>query len=172
MNYSAIKQASNRESASVDSVELDELDLRILKQLQSDSAQSNQALAERVFASPPTCLRRVRRLYDMGVIEKQVALLNPALLGHHLTAIVEVSLKNQDAEAFSAFEALVQKETAVLQCYRVSGGADFVMVLQVQDMATYHALVGRFLTSKNNVRNIRTFFSMHRSKFETKVLPE
>src|SRR5690606_26930641 len=101
-------------------IDLDELDLRILEQLQNDASISNQELASRVHASPPTCLRRVRRLSEQGVILRQVALLNPERLGPSLTAIVEITLDRQGEEQLRDFERLVMPEKAVLQCYRVS----------------------------------------------------
>lgn len=149
--------------------ELDELDRRILDQLQDDCSLTNQELAARVHASPPTCLRRVRRLVDAGVIERQVAILDPGKLGSTLTAIVEITLDMQAAERLDEFERHLLDEPAVLQCYRVSPGPDFVVVAQVRDMPAYHALAHRVFTSQANVRNVRTFFSMHRAKFETRI---
>ena len=146
---------------------LDDLDRRILDQLQQDASLTNHALAERVHASPPTCLRRVKRLNTLGVIAKQVAILNPEKLGSALTAIVEVTLDAQSSEQLPLFEAAMQNEGAVKQCYRVSTGPDFVLIIQVKDMPAYHALVHRSLTAQANVRNVRTFFSVYRSKFET-----
>ncbi|MGB3289360.1 MAG: Lrp/AsnC family transcriptional regulator [Burkholderiaceae bacterium] len=148
---------------------LDELDLRILGQLQADSSLTNQDLAQRVHASAPTCLRRVRRLVDEGIIEKQVAIVNPAKVGSTLTAIIEITLDTQTAEQLTAFEALMADEPAVLQCYRVSPGPDFIIVAQVADMPAYHAMAHRTFTSQANVRNVRSFFSIHRSKFETRI---
>ncbi|OZI66362.1 Lrp/AsnC family transcriptional regulator [Bordetella genomosp. 11] len=148
---------------------LDELDRRILEQLQADASLTNQELAERVHASPPTCLRRVRRLTETGVIQKQVAILDPARLGSTLTALVEVTLDVQAAERLDEFEARMRDEPAVLQCYRVSPGPDFLLVAQVKDMPAYHALVHRAFTAQANVRNVRTFFSVHRAKFETRL---
>lgn len=148
---------------------LDDLDRRILNQLQHDASLTNQALAERVHASPPTCLRRVRRLTALGVIAKQVAILDPSKLGSTLTAIIEVTLDIQSAEHLQTFEETVLSEPAILQCYRVSTGPDFVLIAQVRDMPTYHALVQRALTAAANVRNVRTFFSVHRSKFDTRL---
>jgi Lrp/AsnC family leucine-responsive transcriptional regulator len=149
--------------------QLDELDRRILAQLQDDASLNNQELAERVHASPPTCLRRVRRLNELGIIQKQVAILDPAKLGSTLTALVEVTLDVQAAERMDEFEARVRDEPAVLQCYRVSPGPDFLLVAQVKDMPAYHALVHRAFTAQANVRNVRTFFSVHRAKFETRL---
>lgn len=148
---------------------LDDLDRRILNQLQHNANLTNQALAERVHASPPTCLRRVRRLTELGVIAKQVAILDPSKLGSTLTAIIEVTLDHQSAENLQAFEEVVLREVAILQCYRVSTGPDFVLIAQVVDMPAYHALVHRALTAAANVRNVRTFFSVHRSKFDTRL---
>jgi len=148
---------------------LDDLDRRILEQLQEDSALTNQDLAARVHASPPTCLRRVRRLVDEGVIDRQVAILAAEKLGSTLTAIVEITLDVQAAESLDAFEQSMLAEPAVLQCYRVSPGPDFVVIAQVKDMPAYHALVHRAFTAQANVRNVRTFFSVHRAKFETRI---
>ena len=148
---------------------LDELDLRILEQLQQDASITNQELAELVHASPPTCLRRVRRLTESGIIQKQVAIIDPAKVGNTLTAILEITLDVQSAESLQQFEHTIALEAAVLQCYRVSSGPDFILVTQVRDMPAYHALVHRALTAQANVRNVRSFFSIHRSKFNPRV---
>lgn len=155
------------DSASVEL--LDAVDRRLLNLLQEDCSLTNQALAQRVHISPPTCLRRVRRLHESGFIERQVAILAADRLGAHLTAIVEISLEHQGAERQAAFEALALDEPAVQQCYRVSPGPDFVLIVAVPDMPAYHALVHRTFTAQANVRNIRTFFSIKRGKFVPKV---
>ena len=148
---------------------LDELDRRILNAMQEDASRTNNELAALVHASPPTCLRRVKRLADAGVIARQVALVAPEKVGAGLTAIVEITLDRQAAECMQEFEALVAGESAVLQCYRVSPGPDFVLIVQVADMPAYHALAHRLFASHANVRNVRSFFSIHRSKFETRI---
>jgi len=150
-------------------VELDDLDRRILNALQDDAAQTNHQLAERVHASPPTCLRRVRRLLEAGVIVRQVALLAPEKLGPTLSAIVEITLDQQGDEMQQEFEQLVAAEAAVQQCYRVSPGPDFVLLVQVADMPAYHALAHRLFAAHKNVRNVRSYFSIHRSKFDTRI---
>lgn len=153
----------------MEEIKLDTTDLLVLQQLQRDASLSNQALAERVHTSPPTCLRRVKRLQEAGLIERQVAILNPervaAALGHGLSAIVEITLDRQDAAALDAFEARVAPDTAVQQCYRVSPGPDFVLVVHTTDMPAYHALAMRLFTVDANVRNVKAFFSVKRSKF-------
>ena len=148
---------------------LDATDLRLLDLLQRDASLSNQALAEAAHTSPATCLRRVKALTDSGVVAKRVAILSPQHLGAGLTALVEVTLDRQGAEHLAAFEARAVIERAVQQCYRVSPGPDLMLVLQVADMAAYHALVQQLFTQDANVRNVKAFFSVHRAKFETAV---
>ena len=152
---------------------LDATDLRLLDELQRDCAQSNQTLAERVGVSPPTGLRRVKRLHELGLIERQVAILSPdrlaPLLGYGLTAIVEITLDRQDAEHLDAFESRVSADSAAQQCYRVSPGPDFVLIVGAADMPGYLALAQRLFTFDANVRNVKAFFSVKRSKFEPKV---
>lgn len=149
---------------------LDALDLRLLAELQADASRSNQDLALALKVSPATCLRRVRRLTEEGLIERTVALLAPdklaQALGHGLTAVVEVLLDTQAAERLEAFEARVCADASVQQCYRTSGGPDFVLVMQVSDMPAYHAAVQRLFTTDANVRNLKTYFSVKRAKFQ------
>jgi Lrp/AsnC family leucine-responsive transcriptional regulator len=158
----------------MDYLKLDAIDIQLLNALQDNASQTNQALAERVKLSAPTCLRRVKRLRDSGLIEREIAVLNAdklaATLGHGLTALVEITLDHQGAEQQEAFESKAVKEDAVQQCYRVSPGPDFVLVVHARDMPGYLALAQRLFTSDANVRNVKAFFSVKRSKFEPNVL--
>ena len=158
----------------MEQIHIDGTDIKLLVALQTDASLSNQALAEQAHISPPTCLRRVKRLRDAGVLEREVALLNPDKLaritGHGLTAIVELTLDRQGDEHLSAFEQRVNGDAAVQQSYRVSPGPDFVLVVHVADMPAYLALSQRLFTGDANVRNVKAFFSIKRSKFEPKVL--
>ena len=150
-------------------VELDAIDRRLLHLLQADASRTNQALALAAGVSSATALRRVRRMVETGVIERQVALLAPRLADAGLSAIAEVSLDRQGAELLDAFEARAVVEPSVQQCYRVSPGPDFVLVCHVADMAAWSALVQRLFTQDANVRNVKTFFSVKRAKFEPRV---
>jgi DNA-binding Lrp family transcriptional regulator len=154
-------------------VELDAIDLTLLDQLQTDSSLNNQELAARVHLSPPTCLRRVKRLRDAGLIASEIAILDPELLartlGHGLEAIVEVSLDRQGSDEQDAFERRVAADDAVQQCYRVSPGPDFVLMVWARDMPDYLALAQRLFTSDANVRNVKAFFSVKRAKFRPRI---
>lgn len=154
-------------------IDLDATDFALLTQLQDDSSLSNQDLAAVVHISPATCLRRVKRLRDAGLIEREVALLNPhrvaATVGVGLEAVVEVSLDRQGNEEQEAFEQRVSADDAVQQCYRVSPGPDFVLIVYARDMPDYLALAQRLFTSDANVRNVKAFFSVKRAKFRPRI---
>ncbi|MFM2119555.1 MAG: hypothetical protein RL722_1023 [Pseudomonadota bacterium] len=156
--------------AGVTGLTLDAVDLRLLAELQRDAGRSNQDLAEAVHISPATSLRRIRRLAEAGVIEKTVAILSPAALGHGLTAIVEITLDQQAAEKLAHFEARAVADPGVQQCYRTQGGPDFVLICQVADMPAYQALAQRLFNADTNVRNVRCFFSVKRGKVGLEVV--
>jgi Lrp/AsnC family transcriptional regulator, leucine-responsive regulatory protein len=160
-------------SISEETVPVDAVDLALLEQLQTDAWLSNQDLAAKVHVSPPTCLRRVKRLRDAGLIERQVTILGTdklaPVLGHGLQAVVEITLERQGDEEQQAFEQRVITDDAVQQCYRVSPGPDFILVVHTWDMPGYLALAQRLFTSDANVRNVKAFFSVRRAKFQPKV---
>ena len=155
------------------SIELDAIDFQILRQLQSDASLSNQAMALALHLTPPTCLRRVKRLHQLGLVEKQVAILNSEKLsqftGHGLQVIVEVSLDRQDSASLLQFEQKAVAEAGVQQCWRVSPGPDFILIIATTDMPAYLGLSQKLFTQDANVRNVKAFFSIKRAKFTTAI---
>ena len=151
----------------------DDTDLQLLAQLQVDASLTNAALAAKLGLSPATALRRVKRLQDAGVIDRQVAILNTdavaLMVGAGLHAIVEVSLDLQGAEHLEAFEAHVCAHPGVQQCWRTSPGPDFCLVVQAADMPAYLAMAQTLFTAHANVRNVKAFFSVKRAKFSTQL---
>ena len=162
------QKTMNNETKNQDPM-LDLVDLQLLDQLQRDAGLSNLQLAALLHISPPTCLRRVRRLQHMGLMERQVVIVRPEVLapmvGHGLQALAEVTLERQHAEAMDAFEAVAVAEDSVQQCWRVSPGPDFMLVMACRDMPAYLALSQRLFTAQANVRNVKTFFATKRAKF-------
>ena len=156
---------------------LDAADWRLLGQLQRDASLNNQELAARCHLSPATCLRRVRRLHALGLIERTVCILDPQTMRRHvgagLTAIVEVTLDVQSEALQAAFAARAANDNAVQQCYRTSPGPDFVLIVTVADMPAFMVFSQRMFTQDANVRNVRSFFSLQRHKFSVELpLPE
>jgi DNA-binding Lrp family transcriptional regulator len=158
----------------MEQIDIDSTDVKLLDALQNDASLSNQALAALTHISAPTCLRRVKRLKEAGLVEREIALLNPdklaSITGHGLTAIVEITLDRQGEEHLGAFEKRLNSDSSVQQCYRTTPGPDFVLIVHVADMPAYLALSQRLFTGDANVRNVKAFFSVKRSKFLPKVL--
>ena len=158
----------------MEQIDIDSTDVKLLDALQNDASLSNQALAALTHISAPTCLRRVKRLKEAGLVEREIALLNPdklaSITGHGLTAIVEITLDRQGEEHLGAFEKRLNSDASVQQCYRTTPGPDFVLIVHVADMPAYLALSQRLFTGDANVRNVKAFFSVKRSKFLPKVL--
>ncbi len=150
-------------------VALDKLDRKLLRILQKNSKLTNLELAELAYLSPPTCLRRVRRLREQKVIIRDVALVDPSRVGQNFFVFIEVALEHQGEELQRAFELKMEKVDEVMQCYMVSGDSDFMLVVQVADMSAYHRFVRRELTNDPNIRNFRSTFAMNRSKFRTDI---
>lgn len=147
-------------------IDLDDLDLRLLALLQDNADISNLDLSRQIGLSPATTLRRVKRLKAEGVIERTVAVLNPQALGAGLLAVVDVTLERQGDQAQQAFATLACAQPEVQQCYQVSPGPDFVLIIQVPDMPGYQRFSQRLLTEDANVRHVKAYFSVKRHTFK------
>jgi len=134
------------------SIKLDEIDVRILQELQCDSSRTNVELARAVGLSPPACLRRVRRLRRSGVIRGEMAVLDPRLVGPGMTVLVRVEMEREARALVHGFRQRVLSEDAVAQCWYVTGSHDFVLLVRVADIAAYDALVERLLAVDPNVK--------------------
>ena len=144
-------------------LKLDRTDRRILTILQSEGRISNLELAEGVGLSPTPCSRRVKRLEELGVITGHATLLNPAVLGLKLTAILAVSLDRHTPERFENFDATVNNYPEVLECSLVTGqSADYLLKVIVPDMEYYEEfLLGR-LTRIPGVTGVQSSFVLRR----------
>lgn len=150
----------------IEKIDLDDIDHRILGVLQAEADRSNLDLAHQIGLSPATTLRRVKRLKALGVIERTVAVLNPQAVGAGLMAVVEVSLERQGEQAQQAFAHLACTRPEVQQCYQVSPGPDFVLIIQVPDMPAYQRFSQCLLTEDANVRHVKAYFSIKRHLFK------
>jgi len=131
---------------------LDDIDLHILKELQRDSSRTNVELARAVGLSAPACLRRVRRLRQIGAIRGEMAVLDPRLVGPGLTVVVAVDVVSEAREAVAPFRTRVQEDPAIVQCWSVTGRHDYMLVVRVPDIAAYQALGQRLFVSDPNVK--------------------
>ena len=146
---------------------LDATDLRILEQLQADASLSNVALAKRVHLSPSPCLARVRALEKAGLIRQYVALLDAQQLGLHLNVFISISLKQQNRAALEAFEASVCARDEVMECYLMTGDADYLLRVAVADMAALERFILEQLSPMKEVEKIRSSFALKQVRYKT-----
>lgn len=135
---------------------LDEIDKRILRALQRDGRIQNIELAKEVGLSPSPCLRRVKLLEDAGMIDRYVAVLNPAKVGLSLSMFARVWLTAQDAETIDRFIAAMKKLPEVMECYIMLGESDALLRVAVSDLDDYRQFQSTHLTKVNGIQNVKT----------------
>jgi len=147
--------------------DLDDIDRRILVALQEDGRLSNLALAERVGLSAAPCLRRVRALERSGVILRYVALLDARAVDCAVTVFAQVRLNRPGERELEAFESAVSTRPEVLDCFLMSGEADYLLRIVVPDVAAYERFLKDSLTRLQNVASIRSTFALRQAKYST-----
>ena len=138
----------------------DRVDRAIVARLQSDGRIANVDLADAIALSPSACLRRVQRLEQTGVIDRYVAVLDPAAIGRPTSVFVEVTLNSQREEALNAFEQAVRACPEVLECHLMSGGSDYLLHVAVENTQDYERLHKQGLSRLPNVARIRSSFAL------------
>lgn len=146
---------------------LDTIDLRILRELQADASLSNVELARRVHLSPSPCLARVRALERSGLIRQYVALLDAQQLGLHLNVFISISLKQQSRKALEQFEARVCERDEVMECYLTTGDADYLLRVAVPNMGALERFILEQLAPIPQVEKIRSSFTLKQVRYKT-----
>ena len=146
---------------------LDAIDLRILEQLQADASLSNVELAKRVHLSPSPCLARVRALENAGLIRQYVALLDAQQLGLHLNVFISISLKQQSRETLEAFEQRITLREEVMECYLMTGDADYLLRVAVPDMPALERFILEQVAPIAEVEKIRSSFALKQVRYKT-----
>ena len=150
-------------------MKLDAFDAQILNVLQKDNQITSAEMAARVNLSPASCLRRMRRLREEGTIVADVSIVAPEAVGRNLTMIVLVSVERERPELLDEFKRSMQRTPEVMQCYYVTGDADFVLLVTAADMADYESFTQRFFFENPNIRRFSTMVVMNRVKFATMI---
>ena len=149
--------------------QLDEIDIRILRELQNEGRITNVELSERVGISAPPCLRRLRKLEQAGIIEGYRALLNAPSLGFDLVAFCMVGLAQQSEAHLHAFAEKTLQWPIVRQSWMVSGESDFLLHCVAPDLTLFHDFVIEQLTAAENVDTVRTMLTIRQVKNEGPV---
>ncbi|MEA3299028.1 MAG: Lrp/AsnC family transcriptional regulator [Pseudomonadota bacterium] len=150
-------------------MELDNIDLKILRELQQDSKITNIELAQRVNLSPSPCLARVKRLETSGLVRNYVALLDPAQLGLHLNVFIFISLKAQSREYLKDFEDRVCSYEEVMECYLMTGDADYLIRVAMPDIAALERFIVDNLSPMPEVEKIRSSFALKQVRYKTSL---
>lgn len=150
-------------------MKLDAFDAQILNVLQENNQITSAEMAARVNLSPASCLRRMRRLREEGTIVADVSIVAPEAVGRNLTMIVLVSVERERPELLDEFKRSMQRTPEVMQCYYVTGDADFVLLVTAADMADYESFTQRFFFENPNIRRFSTMVVMNRVKFATMI---
>jgi Lrp/AsnC family leucine-responsive transcriptional regulator len=148
---------------------LDRKDREILAHLQNDGRLTNLELAAKVGLSPSPCLRRVRRLEASGVLNRYVALVDPAKLGLGVTAFVRVALSKQEDRSLQQFESAVAEWPEVMECYLMSGDSDYQLRLILPTLGDYETFLRQKLTRVPGVANIRSSFAFRPVVYRTEL---
>jgi DNA-binding Lrp family transcriptional regulator len=142
----------------------DQIDRKILAELQNDGRMTNVELAQRVGLTAPPCLRRVRALEEDGAISGYHAQLNPARLGYTITVFAMVSLKSQAESDLRAFEEHIAGLEAVRECHMLNGEIDFILKIVARDLQEFQAFLTSSLTTAPNVAGVKTSLTIRTSK--------
>lgn len=146
---------------------LDQIDRKILVELQNDARISNVDLAQRVGLSPSPCLRRVRALERSGVIKRYGTLLDAAKVGLGVSIFVQVTLERQIEAALETFEEAVGARPEIVEAYLMTGDADYLLRIVVPDMEAYEQFLKQHLTRIPGVASIKSSFALNQVKYST-----
>ena len=146
---------------------LDAVDLRILTELQQDSSLSNVELARRVHLSPSPCLMRVKHLESEGVIQRYVALCDTKSLGLGLNVFISITLKEQSRKALAEFEQRIAEHDEVMECYLMTGDADYMLRVVVADVQALQRFIIECLAKIPGVGNLKSSFALKQVKYQT-----
>ena len=148
---------------------LDEIDKRIVRDLQRDAGLSHAALAERVGASAASVWRRVRALEGAGVLGRSVRLASPEALGRSVNVLCQVRMARQSVEARADFEAFIQSREEIVECYAMSGEWDYLLRIAVKDVADYDRFIMRGVLAHPSVANAASNFALRQVKYTTEI---
>ena len=148
---------------------LDSIDLKILSVLQTDASLSNVELARRVHLSPSPCLARVKALRQAGVIRRHVALLDPEAVGLGVSVFISISLREQNTAALAEFERRIERCDEVMECYLMTGDADYLLRVVVADIRALERFVLDRLSPIPGVEKIRSSFTLKQVRYKTEL---
>ena len=148
---------------------MDEFDAKLLALVRQDNRLTAEKLSEQVGLSATACQKRLKKLRDVGIIAQDISVLSPEAVGRRLTLIVEVTLEREHPEILDQFKRRMLNSPEVMQCYYVTGNADFIVILTAKDMNSYEEFTRRFFFQNSNIQRFRTNVVMDSVKVSLSV---
>ncbi len=158
---------ATQKKSNMPTLKLDAIDWRILELLQVDARIANVDLARKVHLSPSPCLARVRALEDSGIIDRHATLLDAKKLGLTVSVLVQVTLEKQIEPALETFEKAIRERPEVMECYLMTGDADYLLRVLVPDVPAFERFILDFLSRVPGVGNIKSSFALKQVKYQT-----
>ncbi len=149
---------------------MDDKDLKILKLIQTDARKTAESLASDVGLSPPAIQKRLKRLRDTGVVEREIAVLSPSKLDREMTVIVGVMLERESRMHLDAFKRSMRSAPCVQQCYYATGETDFILIVVVRDIKEYEEFTQRYFFDESNVSKFTSSIVMDRVKVSLDII--
>ncbi len=149
---------------------MDDKDLEILKLMQRNARLTADAISDQIGLSSPAVQKRIKRLRDSGVIEREIAVLSPSKVGREMTVIVEVSLERENRQFLDNFKQQMRNAPEVQQCYYATGDADFILIVAIRDIKEYEEFTQEHFFDESNVSRFKTSVVMDRVKVSLDVL--
>ena len=146
---------------------LDKIDCKILEVLQKEARKPNLELAEQIGLSPSPCSRRVRNLEKQKVIRRYVTLVDAAAVGLPVSVFINVTLERQVESALQVFEEAVSEYPEVMECYLMTGDADYLLRVVAPDLESYQRFLMDKLTRIPGVASIRSSFTLRQVCYQT-----
>jgi len=143
---------------------MDSFDHQILKLLQKDSRITTADIGHQIGLSATACQRRIKKLRQANIIQKEIAVLNGSALGGYVTVIVEVTLKQGGAVAIDEFKAQVFSHREVQQCYYVTGNVDFILIIAAENMLHYENITRKLFFKNLNIQKFHSIVAMENVK--------
>lgn len=149
---------------------MDRKDLEILERIQSNARLTAEVLGDSIGLSPPAVQKRLKKLRESGVIEKEVAVLSPPKLGREMTVIVQVMLERENRMHLENFKRKMRSAPAVQQCYYTTGEADFILIVVVSNIKEYEEFTQEYFFDESNVSRFTSSIVMDRVKVSLDIL--
>ncbi len=146
---------------------LDQIDRTLLRLLQQDGTLALADLAEAVNLTTTPCWKRLKRLEEMGILRKRVALLDAEQLGLSFTAFVQIKTSNHSKEWYHQFVSIVCEFPEIMEFYRMAGEFDYMMKVQVKDMSAFDQFYKKLVNSVEGLTNVTSSFAMEPLKYTT-----